>query len=276
MTTSRRVQVAALCLTILSGCQSLDMGVMRPGRSIPEATPRDPVREVVCLWEPGEGLGLDGQPARGFAGQMLFFTAGNPDPVRVDGDVSIFVFDNLGTVEEQAKPIHQFDFSSEAWNTYLRDTNVGAAYQLFIPYTRKGGYSADCVLRVRVTPENGLPVYSKMSTIHLSGLRRPDESTPSRNAQVDSSAAEQPDSDRQPALEDLAMPIDMTDITNQQPASLSLQRPAPTANTANLDAAIAALLRESVGTDNDDEVSPSDQPQTGRYNLTARRSPANE
>lgn len=275
MTTSRRFQVAALCLNILSGCQSLDMGAMGLGRGIPEAKPRDPVREIVCLWEPAEGTGLDGQPARGFAGQMLFFTAGHQEPVQVDGDVSIFVFDDWGAPEEQAKPIHEFDFSNEAWNTYLRETNVGAAYQLFIPYTRKGGYSADCVLRVRVTPENGLPVYSKMSTIHLAGRRRPDESAASSDAEAADSAVEQSDSERQAAFGDLAMPIDVTDISNRQPASLSMQRPAPT-NTASLDAAIAALLRESVGTDDDDEDSPAEEPQTGRYSLSGRHNLANE
>ncbi len=153
-------------MSLVSGCQTLDLAF---GPRIHKATGSDPVMEVFCLWDDGEGRGLDGLPARGFAGQIMFFTAGQKEAVKIDGDVRIYVFDDQGDAEEQARPIHQFDFTADAWNTYLRPSDFGGTYQLFIPYTRKGGHQAQCTLRVRYTPPGGQPLYSKPTTVTLKG-----------------------------------------------------------------------------------------------------------
>lgn len=159
-----------LCIGILtlalSGCQTLGLGLLG-GNSKPVRN----VREIVCLWEPAEGIGLDGLPTRGFAGQLLFFEPGNDSPVLVEGDVMIYVFDDQGGPEEQSRPLHQFEFPSAVWQTFARDTNLGPAYQLFIPYTRKGGHYADCAIRVRLTPPEQLPVWSKLTNLPLPGRK---------------------------------------------------------------------------------------------------------
>ena len=131
--------------------------------------------DVVAVWETGEGIGLDGLPTRGFAGQILFFTADqrHPEPQLVDGDVTIYVFDDLGTVEENAEPIHQFNFDRESFAQFSTATNLGNAYQVFIPYTKKNFYEVTCSLRIKLTPEHGLPVYSKLASVILPGAPRP-------------------------------------------------------------------------------------------------------
>ncbi|MCA8999465.1 MAG: hypothetical protein KDA80_20895, partial [Planctomycetaceae bacterium] len=57
-------------LFLLSGCQSLPAFShgFHKQRKTPEASVEHPVVECICLWEPGEGTGLDGLPCRGFAG----------------------------------------------------------------------------------------------------------------------------------------------------------------------------------------------------------------
>lgn len=173
----RQLQLLLLAVVVMaSGCQQ--MLKLRPGmgRPTPEASAAHPVFEAICLWEQGEGNGLDGLPTRGFVGQVMFFAHGIDVPVRVDGDLMVYVFDDVGTEEEQQKPIHQFEFNSVAMKAFLTETNVGTAYQFFIPYTRKGAQKATCSLRVRLTPKTGNPVYSKMSSIVLAGKtpRKPD------------------------------------------------------------------------------------------------------
>lgn len=149
----------------LAGCGSLDLNLGSSDRDVRQ------IKEIVCLWEPADGVGLDGLPTRGFAGQLLFFKAGESTPSRVDGDVRIYVFDNQGTVDEQSRPLHQFDFPAAAWKTFARETNLGPAYQIFVPYTRKGRHAADCAVRVRFTAEEQLPVYSKLASVSLPGRR---------------------------------------------------------------------------------------------------------
>jgi hypothetical protein len=134
-----------------------------------EADSRHPLMEVLCVWEPAEGRGVDNAPARGFGGQILCFASGYKEPVKVRGDVRIYVFDDKGVNGDSSLPIHQFDFTADAWNTFLKPSSLGASYQIFIPYTRKGLDAANCTLRVRLTPEGGLPVYSRMATVALAG-----------------------------------------------------------------------------------------------------------
>jgi hypothetical protein len=141
------------------------------------ASAANPVARILCFWEPSEGLGVDGRPTRGFAGQLLFMTNGGAMPAEVNGDVRIYVFDDQGTYEEQARPIHQFDFKSAAWSQHLGETTLGPAYQVFIPYTRKGPHQARCALRVRLQPGDGPVVFSEMVKVILPGTTEQNDQT---------------------------------------------------------------------------------------------------
>lgn len=137
---------------------------------VPEADARNPVRKIVCIWEPVEGQGLDGLPTRGFAGQIMFFTHASPLPATSDGEVRVTVYHDCGTHEEQVKPLHQFDFPGNAWATHLQESTPGPSYRIFIPYTAKHHWETNCALRVRLTaPDNGPTVYSEMVYVRLPG-----------------------------------------------------------------------------------------------------------
>jgi hypothetical protein len=140
---------------------------------IPTASDRNPVHRIICMWEPSEGRGPDGLPARGFAGQVLFFTRTSSVPVKIEGDVRVYVFDELGPAGDPTKPLHQFDFlrseEGDAWNRHLTISTLGPSYSVFIPYTRRGRHEARCAVQVRYTPPGGLPLFSDMATIVLPG-----------------------------------------------------------------------------------------------------------
>jgi hypothetical protein len=159
---------AAIFLASLSGCAAAHW--WKAGEDdFEKATARNPAVQIACLWQPAEGRGLDGLPARGFAGQIIFLTQSSPTPVTVDGDVRIFLFEDQGTYEEQVRPIHQFDFVDGAWATHLRPTAWGAAYQIFLPYVRKGHHEAKCSLRVRLKPKEGPTIFSEFASVTLPG-----------------------------------------------------------------------------------------------------------
>jgi len=153
-------------LIALCGCQSVPL--FSRAKYL-ESDARHPVMEVLCVWEAAEGRGTDNLPCRGFGGQILCFASGYKEPVKVQGDVRVYVFDDHGVSGDSSLPIHQFDFTAEAWNTFLKPSSLGASYQLFVPYTRKGLDSASCTLRVRLSPEGGTPIYSRLATVALTG-----------------------------------------------------------------------------------------------------------
>jgi hypothetical protein len=139
----------------------------------PKAGPNKPVAQILGIWEPAMGIGLENKTSRGFAGQILFFCKGSDVPVQVDGDVRIYVFDDQGTADEQAKSIYEMNFTGSAWNQLLTKGTLGATYNVFTPYIREGHHEAKCTLRVRYVPAGGSPIYSDMVNICLEGKKKP-------------------------------------------------------------------------------------------------------
>lgn len=162
-------------LTLFGGCATLDLPLLD---RMPEASKRNPVVQIVCMWEPSEGRDPQGVPCRGFAGQILFLGNKGGVPVAVNGAVSVYVFDDVGTEEEQSTPIHQFNFDAKAWNRHLQNGSLGPAYNCFIPYTRPGNMEAICTVRLKYMPEDAQEILSDPSHITMRGKKRNGEATP--------------------------------------------------------------------------------------------------
>lgn len=172
MTANQIVRRLAILLC-LSACGCASGGLLKVGKKdFPRSGPENPVVQVLALWQPANGTGLDGKACRGFAGQIMFLTHKSSIPAEVDGDIRVYVFDDQGTREEQTRPFHQFDFPGEVWKTYLQLGQLGPSYGLFIPYTRKGRQEAQCSLRVRYTAPDGRVAYSEMLTVELPGVKK--------------------------------------------------------------------------------------------------------
>ncbi|MBI5760601.1 MAG: hypothetical protein HZA46_18955 [Planctomycetales bacterium] len=163
--------VLLVALSLFSGCATTS-GLFNSfsfEREFPKASDKNPVTNIMALWQPTTGTGLDGLTCRGFAGQIFFFSHQKQLPAEVNGTVRIYVFDDQGSEEDQVKPFHQFDFSPEAWKLQFCRTKLGPTYTIFVPYTRKGPHTAQCSLRIRYTPANGAPVSSDMVNVSLPG-----------------------------------------------------------------------------------------------------------
>lgn len=168
-----RYSVFLSVLLVFSGCTTTSLfSKFTHKQKFPKATAQNPAVRCLCLWEPSEGTGVDNKPSRGVSGQIFFFTRGGASSVEVDGDVRIYLFDDEGSADDQAQPLHQFDFMAGTWQAHLTSTQFGPAYQLFVPYSRKGHHQAELALRVRHTPANGSPLYSDLARVTLPGYER--------------------------------------------------------------------------------------------------------
>ncbi|MGC1272542.1 MAG: hypothetical protein WBC44_02455 [Planctomycetaceae bacterium] len=158
------------CASVTDLSDSLNPFVSRP--TFADAT--NPAVEMACVWQPGEGRGGHGVPARGFSGQIFFFTSRDAEPVIVDGSVRIYLFADRGTPEERAKPLQQFDYASEAWAAHATMASLGPGYSVFVPYPQIEAYQVRCQLRARFTPSyGGPPVWSEAVTMVLDGPPQP-------------------------------------------------------------------------------------------------------
>lgn len=169
MSRASRIISSLTCVVLLSnmlGCATFHSPF---AKQFPKASANNPVRQIECLWSPGEGHDPDGVPCKGFSGQILFFVGRSPTPVQVDGLIRVYLFDDQGTIEEQMKPLRQFDFSPGSWNVHLCESAYGPSYSVFVPYVRRGVSNARCSLRVgyRENREKSQIVFSDFKNIAL-------------------------------------------------------------------------------------------------------------
>lgn len=231
---ARRLLAAALLVTgaAASGCTALP-AMSSLFQRVPVADARNPVMDLVCIWQQGEGRSPQGEPCRGFCGQLLFVTSGSPVPARVNGNVKVYVFDSHGTEEERKHPLETFEFTSQQWATFGRKTNVGMTYQLFVPYTRKGIKQADCQIRVRFTPaEGGLEIYSQAANISLEGLDKDEFVGEERVIQPKFAPAPDPQANLNAVRQDLARNYADDARTLVQPPAVTFTPPVATAQRA--------------------------------------------
>ena len=170
---TRNFAFLLLALLAITGCSTTSLfSKFAPKNKFAKATPQNPAVRCLCLWEPSEGTGADNKPARGVSGQIFFFTRGEASSVEVEGDVRVFLFDDFGVADAQAQPLHQFDFLAGSWQAHVTSTQFGPAYQLFVPYSRKGHHQAELAVRVRLAPPSGSPLYSEIAKVTLPGYER--------------------------------------------------------------------------------------------------------
>lgn len=155
------------------GCASLEL----PGRghSATADASRTAMR-CLCLWQPVETVDPAGQPVRGFGGQVYFFTADSEVPVAVTGDVRVYVFDDVGTPEQQTRPKDVQNYDPLVWKSFETESQVGINYAMFVPYHQASKYETICSLRLRLVRPDGTQLFSDMATVKLTGELREDRS----------------------------------------------------------------------------------------------------
>ena len=192
---SRLLAASLLTLPLAVGCALPGgAGGLTGGDGPAAGTPRvasadDPVVQVAAFWRAAEGVGPAGTPVRGFAGRILLITAGGNDPVACDGTARVYLFSDDGEREERAVPVNQIDLPPAAWRGRLSVSNLGPAYDVFIPYTKPAAHAVRCSLRVRFTPllpggegedgeptapVAGRPLFSHAASCTLDGPPDPD------------------------------------------------------------------------------------------------------
>ena len=253
---ARYFAVLMIALCAISGCTTTALfSKFTHKQKFPKATAENPAVRCLCLWEPSEGTGVDNKPARGVSGQIFFFTRGGASSVEVEGDVRVFLFDDQGAAEAQAQPLHQFDFLSGSWQAHVTSTQFGPAYQLFVPYSRKGHHQAELAIRVRLTPPSGSPLYSEIAKVTLPGYER---ARPKEETEVYEPEASRSALSNNVARNDRVTPDSIGETLLQVMAERRSSEPATDFATSRSSVADGPARRTTRRNMNPDDVEPSD------------------
>ncbi|MEO8498994.1 MAG: hypothetical protein ABI614_28355, partial [Planctomycetota bacterium] len=64
----------SVTLSQVAGCATMKLPLFKADKHV-KADAKNPATQIICVWQPAEGRGLDEMPGRGFAGQIVFMTA---------------------------------------------------------------------------------------------------------------------------------------------------------------------------------------------------------
>ncbi|QDV64972.1 hypothetical protein Pan14r_26770 [Crateriforma conspicua] len=175
---------AAIILWTVGGCTTIQPDWKWPGKDKP-VTPEVvmPIWTDTVLHQPGK------PGVRGFGGRVFFYEQEGGEPIKVDGSLTVYVFDGEQLDVQQAKPLRKFVFTPEQLAKHHSKSDLGDSYSVWIPWEKVGGPSKALSLITRFDGRNGGTAISDASNKLLPGISPAlanKSSEPPENAQAPS------------------------------------------------------------------------------------------
>jgi hypothetical protein len=176
----KRLGGLALLLVFVFGCQT--------PRAVKQIQAKNPLAKnvaktptkIVDVWNSYAQTTPDGKVMRGIAGRIHFYGDQKPTrSVKVDGNLSVFVFDGNETDPAHTKPLKVFQFQADTLNKhYAFKKPLGHGYDFFLPLDEIGGEEKPlCVMArfddqlenrlVMAAPVNTVLAGSKPQNVHV-------------------------------------------------------------------------------------------------------------
>ena len=128
-------------------------------------------RSKVGIWKASTYEKAGAKSIRGFGGRFYFYDVNN-DPVRVDGDLTIYGYDDDSQVEAgEGKADRKFVFKADSLNSHFSESAFGESYSFFVPWDNVGGVEKTITLIPVFKTVDGHMPEAKPATMRLPGRR---------------------------------------------------------------------------------------------------------
>jgi hypothetical protein len=159
-------------LVLAAGCSQFNMSRRIPWRADTSDDPRQ-ASKILATWTNAVSHNPSRPPQRGFGGRLMFFEAESDKPVKVEGDLVVYAFDEEGRDPSNTKPDRKFVFPAETLATLYSKSKIGHSYSVWIPWDEVGGPQTEISLIARLVPKEGAPVVGPQSKVLLPGDKGP-------------------------------------------------------------------------------------------------------
>jgi len=138
------------------GCAQLDLKKPLDWPSGADEKPGVP-EKVVAIWSDTVLHQPERTPTRGFGGRLMFY--GKDDrPVKVNGTLVVYAFDENGRDPTDHRPDRKYVFPPEQLDKHYSKSDLGHSYSVWVPCGKVGGPQQEVSLIVRFIPSGGGPV----------------------------------------------------------------------------------------------------------------------
>jgi hypothetical protein len=133
-----------------------------------EEKPGKPTK-IVPLWN-DTVLTQTGRPqTRGFGGRIMFYEGQKEEPIKVEGTLVIYAFDETDRDANNSKPDRKYVFTPAQLPQHYSKTKVGHSYSVWLPWDEVGGLQKEITLIVRMQSKEGDVAVSDASRQLLPG-----------------------------------------------------------------------------------------------------------
>jgi len=147
---------------------------------------------IVAVWTYAVAHTPGQPPVRGFGGRIMFYQDGREKPIKVDGTLVVYAFEETANNEEKITADRRYVFSPEELQRCYSQSRLGHSYSIWLPWDEAGGPQRTVSLIVCFTARQGPTVVSQQSKVSLPGPRSPIQkaeeglasSTPGKQPQV--------------------------------------------------------------------------------------------
>jgi len=169
-----------LFIPLLTGCNTLTYKRAAAKNPLSKNSVKVPVN-MLDVWQPYAQTTSEGGVVRGIAGRIHFYSdAKKKRTIKVDGELTVFVFDGKETNPSRAKPMRVYKFSAKTLESHHSFKKpLGHGYDFFLPFDEIGGEEKTLCIMARFDDvlESSLLVAKPVHTI-LSGTKPEIKETP--------------------------------------------------------------------------------------------------
>jgi hypothetical protein len=163
-----RFALLAVVLTVLTGCTSWKLPKPDVWPLNIDDQPGKPDR-VVAVWADTVMYHTGQPPVRGFGGRLMFYEGKKEQPIKVEGNLVIYAFDESNRDPNNARPDRKYVFTAEQMSVHYSKSTIGHSYSFWIPWDEVGGIQREISLVPRFEPKKGSVAVGQLSRVMLPG-----------------------------------------------------------------------------------------------------------
>ncbi len=158
--------VAGAAITF-PGCSQLNFGLADLSFN-KDDEPGTPTR-MIPVWT-DTVLTRAGKPGvRGFGGRIVFYEDAQQQPIRVDGSLIVYAWDDTDAASLDKVPDRKYVITADQLPAHFSTSRIGASYSVWIPWDKAGGEHRKVTLITRFVGRNGAEVVSQPMDAVLPG-----------------------------------------------------------------------------------------------------------
>jgi hypothetical protein len=150
----------------LSGCSLMSSS------ALPFAKKKEPEfltpRQIVPVWSDTVLHQPDEPATRGFGGRIMFYGVDKHKPIRVDGTLVVYAWDDSNGPMERA-PDRKYVFPGRDLQTHYSESRLGHSYSFWVPWDAAGGPLKHLTLITRFVGNEGTELTSNPAHVVLQG-----------------------------------------------------------------------------------------------------------